>query len=142
MMERRDFIKNTCRICLLGASGVALADLAGCSPAGSKVVFKPDVTNNTVTVPLTMFAEKNLQIISPKKYPYEIAIEKSGANYKALLLRCTHFSNQLTPTGSGYLCTLHGSKFDHDGKVLNGPAEQPLQELRTEIIQDQLQIKL
>lgn len=129
-MHRKDFIKNACRICLLGAAGTAVIDLAGCSPAVGNAVLKPVVVNNLVTIPLSIFETSKFQIISPAKFAYEIAVEKKeNGTYKALLLRCTHYENQLMPTGNGFSCNAHGSKFDKEGKVIKGPAEHALKEL-------------
>lgn len=130
-MERRSFIKQTCRVCLLGAGGLMLADtISSCSPAVANKLSSPAVINNQVQIPLSLFEKQHIVIVSPAKYPYEIAVEKSGGTYKALLLRCTHYDNQLTPTGSGYTCSLHGSTFDVEGAVVKGPAEKHLKELQ------------
>lgn len=143
-MQRRSFIKGACRICLLGAAGAAIAsDLSSCSPALAKTTFKPAVKNNQVEVPLSMFETQAIQVISPDKYEFEIAVEKKQDNtYNALLLKCTHYSNQLTTTGSGYFCSLHGSKFSKTGEVQRGPADQPLQQLKTQIVNNNLLIQL
>ena len=143
-MQRRDFLKGACKICLLGAAVTNVtADLSSCSPKMVGNTFKPAVNNNQVEVPLSMFENQPFQVISPAKYEYEIAVEKKPDNtYKALLLKCTHYQNQLTTTGNGFTCSLHGSKFDKEGNVLKGPAENPLQELKTQIIKDNLLIHL
>ena len=146
-MQRRDFLKGACRICLLGAAGATVVDIASCSPAVGNSIFKPDIVDNTVTVPLALFDQKSFGVISPNKYPYEVAIEKKeDGNYIALLLQCTHYDNQLTPTGNGFTCSLHGSKFSLDGSVLKGPAEAPLKYLKitktnTDLIIGLLKIK-
>lgn len=144
-MERRVFLKGACRICLLGAAvATVAADLSSCSPkiAGSNA-FKPEVKDNLVEVPLSMFEKQPFQVISPDKYEYEISVEKKAGNsYKALLLKCTHYQNQLTTTGNGFICSLHGSKFDIEGNVTKGPAENSLQELKTQIIKENLIIHL
>ena len=142
-MQRRNFIKSACRICLLGATAATSIDLAGCSPGVANSVFKPDITDNNIQVPLNIFDKTSLQIISPKKYPYEVAIEKKqDGTYKALLLKCTHYANQLTPTGNGFTCNAHGSRFDKEGKVLKGPAAEPLPQLQTAITEQYLSIHL
>ena len=142
-MQRRDFLKGACRICLMGAAGAAVIDLAGCSPAIANNVFAPPVIDNSVQVPLHIFDTKPLQIISPKQYAYEVAVEKQAdGTYKALLLKCTHYANQLIPTGNGFTCNAHGSRFDKEGKVVKGPAEQSLKQLQTTITDQNLFIHL
>ena len=143
-MQRRSFIKGACRICLLGATAASIgADLASCSPAAGTNVFKPVVIDNSIEIPLSLFDAHSFRIISPEKFQYEIAVEKKAAdNYKALLLRCTHHDNQLMSTGNGFTCNLHGSKFDKEGNVLNGPAETALKQLHTQIVKTNLVIQL
>jgi Rieske Fe-S protein len=129
-MQRRDFLKGACRICMLGTAGAALTDLAACSPATGNILHKPDVINNTIEVSTGIFDNKPLQVISPKNYPYEIAVQKTlDGNYMALLLQCTHYENQLMPAGKGFTCNVHGSRFNSEGKVLKGPAAAPLKQL-------------
>ena len=146
-MQRRDFIKGTCKFCLLGAAGFAVA-LEACSPKTGAAVaekLKPiQSQGNTALVPLSNIGtDKEYHIIAVEKYPYEIAVQQKQDNtYKAILLMCTHYDNALMPTGNGYSCNVHGSRFSKDGKVLNGPAEQPLIELKTEIQSGNLLIHL
>ena len=119
------------------------ADLSSCSPKTAANTFRPPVNNNQVEVPLSMFETKPFLVVSPAKYQFEIAIEKKQDNtYKALLLKCTHQDNQLTITGNGYTCNMHGSKFNKAGSILKGPAELPLQQLKTQIINNNLLIHL
>ena len=129
---------------MLGATAASIgADMASCSPASGSTVFKPVINDNMIEIPLSLFDSKSFRIISPEKFQYEIAVEKKDADtYKALLLRCTHHDNQLISTGNTYTCTLHGSKFDKQGKVLNGPAENPLKQLHTQISKTNLLIHL
>ncbi|MDQ6761582.1 MAG: Rieske (2Fe-2S) protein [Bacteroidota bacterium] len=141
-MERRNFIKSTCNICLLGATGIFAIQLPGCSPA-SFPVFKADVNDKKIAVPLSLFDKSSLQIVRPKHMLYDIAVQKNEDNtYITLLLLCTHLQNQLTITGSGYTCPLHGSQFDKNGNVRKGPAERPLQRFDTNISDDNLIIQI
>ncbi|MDR3714048.1 MAG: Rieske (2Fe-2S) protein [Puia sp.] len=141
-MERRAFIKSSCNGCLLAASGLLLSRLAAsCSPAFP--VFKTEVINGEIQLPLTALGSSGFQIVRPKGWYYDIAVrKKEDASYEALLLKCTHQDNQLTPSGSGYGCTLHGSQFDKDGRVTKGPAEHPLQSYTTTLTRDQLIINI
>jgi Rieske Fe-S protein len=142
-MQRRDFLKDTCRVCLLGAAGAALADIAGCSPAAGTAITKHEVINNKVAIAVASFDQKPLQIISPEKYPYEIAVEKKqDGTYKALLLKCTHYENELVPAGGGYSCNSHGSRFDKEGRVLKGPASSALIQLQTTVSNTEIIIHL
>ncbi len=132
-MERRNFIKTSCRLCLLGSAGFLLTQLESCAPATGNAIFKTEVINNQVEVPLNLFDKNPLQFVRIKGWYFDIAVQKKQNEFTALLLQCTHQSNQLTATGSGYTCSLHGSKFDKDGNVTNGPAEEPLKKYKTTI---------
>lgn len=46
--------------------------------------------------------------------------------FVALLTRCTHRGCQVDPQGARLVCPCHGSEYDLDGAVLEGPAERPL----------------
>ena len=98
-----------------------------------KNTFKTSVKDNQVTVPLSLFDSQPFQVISPEKFQYEIAVEKKPDNtYAALLLKCTHYQNQLTVTG----------KFDKAGNVIRGSEELSLEKLDTRIIKNNLLIHL
>src|SRR5262249_19358406 len=130
-MERREFIRSSCSICILSASSYFLPALTGCSPKYS--VFKTDIVNKKIVMPLTMFDASHLQFVRPKGWYFDIAVERKEANiYTALLLQCTHQENQLTAAGdNGYYCSLHGSRFDKDGRVRKGPAQKSLERYNT-----------
>ncbi len=137
-MERRNFIKSTCNICLLGASGFFAAQLPGCSPA-SYSIFKTEAIDKKVTVPLNLFDKSPFQIVRPKKIFYDIAVQKKeDKSYSAIQLLCTHQQTQLTVTGNRYTCSLHGSQFDKNGNVRKGPAEKPLLHFKTVISDENL----
>lgn len=131
-MERRKFISSSCKICLLGAAGYSLTQLVGCATVSS--VYKTAITNGAVNVPLMLFDKSTLQIVRPNGWFFNVAVQKNADNsFTALLLQCTHQENQLTPTGAGYHCSLHGSDFDKQGNVRKGPAEQPLHRFQTSV---------
>lgn len=140
-MQRREFLRSSCNICILGAAGFVLPKLTGCSPA--LAVYKTSVVNKQVRVPLTMFTTQSTQIIRPAGWYYDIAVEKRPDNtYKALLMQCTHQENQLTKTGNGFSCSLHGSQFDKDGNVRKGPAEDALTQYKTYTVSEHLIIEI
>ncbi len=125
-MERRDFIKSSCNACLLVAAGWMLPALSGCGP-GAYQVFNTEVKEDRINVPLDSFAKGPLLLVRPKGWYYSIAVRKKEDNsYTALLLKCTHQDNQLTAAADGFSCSLHGSAFNKDGRVVKGPAERAL----------------
>ncbi len=137
-MQRRTFLKDSCTVCLLGAAGYVLPQLAGCKTA-SYAVYKTPVVGKSVVVPLSLFDAAPTRFVRPAGWYRDIAVQKKDDNtYQALLLECTHQENALTPTGSGFHCSLHGSDFDKDGRVRKGPAAQPLTRYQTSIDQNNL----
>ncbi len=140
-MQRRNFLSSSCKICLLGAAGFSLIQMGSCSPAAA--VYKTAITNGELNVPLSFFEKSSLQIVRPNGWFYDVAVQKNQDNsYTALLLQCTHQDNQLTPTSSGYHCSLHGSDFDKQGNVRKGPAELPLHHFKTSINGNMLNVHI
>jgi Rieske Fe-S protein len=121
-------------------SGALMGALSSCS---TLPVYETTILNKQVLVPASLFAKGNLQIVQPKSYYYNIALNKEAdGTYTALLLKCTHADNQLNVTGNGYRCSLHGSAFNSEGQVTNGPAERPLKKLKTELTNEHIIIYL
>jgi Rieske Fe-S protein len=140
-LERRKFLESACKACLFAGAGFLISDLTACS-SSVKIIRLP-VTQDTVRMPISVFAAEPLQIVRPEGWLYNIAIRKSTADqYEALLMECTHQQNQLLANANGFKCTLHGSQFNINGQVIKGPAERPLKKYSTGLEQDQLVIQL
>ena len=60
------------------------------------------------------FPEKKVQIVSTEE------------GLGAISLVCTHLGCLVAESEEGFRCPCHGSRFDHQGKVLAGPAPRPL----------------
>lgn len=139
-MQRRDFLKTTCSYCLAAGGGLLTASLSSCA---SLPLLDATVVDNAITVPRSAFADSDFQILRPNNLLFDIALRKeTGGEFRALVLQCTHASNQLTPTGDGYTCAAHGSTFDREGRVTHGPAQLPLRELPVEQTQDAIVVHL
>jgi Rieske Fe-S protein len=54
----------------------------------------------------------------------------------AYSLVCTHLGCTVAENGAEFDCPCHGSRFDENGAVLAGPAQNPLRNLRVEILED------
>lgn len=104
-----------------------LPTLDGCSPSSS--IFQTSVNpGGIIEVPENQIKDTKLKIIRPAGWQYNIALhKKEDGSLAALLLRCTHMDNQLAQASGGYICHLHGSRFNMDGKVIKGPAEKNLE---------------
>jgi cytochrome b6-f complex iron-sulfur subunit len=58
-------------------------------------------------------------------------------NYTALSLTCTHLGCTVeADEEDGFSCPCHGSRYNRDGLVLQGPAQKPLRALRVELQED------
>jgi Rieske Fe-S protein len=127
-------------MCLAVGAGMVIGSLSSCA---TLPVYKTVTANNKISVPVSLFTQNNFQIIQPKDFYYNIGLRKEpDGTYTALLLRCTHADNQLTAMDNGFKCNLHGSAFDKEGKVTQGPAEHALKRYPTEVVSDQIIIHL
>ena len=72
----------------------------------------------------------------------DILLVKNENVYKALYLKCTHEGIGLATTNKNIVCPAHGSMFDFNGNVLKEPALRPLQEFKTETVNDNIIIHL
>jgi len=132
-MERREFLRTSCNLCLSGAAVMVLPGLTACSPA-SYNVYKTNIVDRQLHVPLDLFSKSPFQVVRPKGWYYDIAVTKKEDN--------TYEENQLTLNGNGYRCSLHGSQFDKNGKVTKGPAELPLERYQTHLTNNELVIEI
>ena len=140
-MERKEFIKTTCNFCLLGAASLMIPSLVGCSPTQN--VFKTVVNNKQIKVPLQLFDKEDLQMVRPKGFEFDIAVQKNkDGNFIALLMQCTHADNEVQSSQNGFICNAHGSQFDANGKVLKGPAALNLKQYKTSINNNNLIISI
>lgn len=142
-MERREFLKSSCNVCLMLTAGLILPMLPGCGPAAYQVIHS-EIRNDQIEIPLSSFTQQSpLQLVRPNGWLYAIAVRKKEDNtWSALLLKCTHQDNQLTASGSGFSCSLHGSAFNTAGTVTKGPAERPLKQYPVTADQANLTIHL
>ena len=127
-VTRRDFLK-------LASS--AILTVAGLLGLGGLFRF---LDAQTEPSPQTDF-----DLGSPDKYPLDsrtvlpdvpALLVHSQAGFSALSLVCTHLGCTVEAKPEGFACPCHGSRFDPNGKVTRGPADQPLHSLRVEITPD------
>ena len=139
-MERREFLRKSCSLCMALGGRLVVSQLSSCSPLP---IYDTVMNGNKIVVPLSLFIENDFQIIRPKNFEYDIALRKlDERSYRAILLRCTHADNQLTYSGGGYYCNAHGSAFDKQGRAMRGPAQRSLQQLKTQIVDNDILVFL
>ena len=129
-MERRNFIKNTCKACLgVACSATVLTMLESCA---SLPVYKTKPENGVMVVPIEQFAQTNMVLARTSQLDYDVLVMKrEDGTYKALYMRCSHQDQPLNATNTGLYCTTHGSTFDLDGNVTKEPASKPIRSFKT-----------
>ena len=124
-MERREFLKNTCLVCLAAGGGSSILSLVSCAALPA---VNGDLVGGAVRIPVSAFSAGSMLIVQVPELPFDLALRRDGSgHFAAYLLRCTHADAQLTPSGDSFRCNLHGSRFDLDGKVRKGPASKDLE---------------
>lgn len=63
----------------------------------------------------------------------QAAILHTGDGFTAFSLECPHLGCLVEPREDGYYCPCHGSRFELDGNVIKGPANQPLTGLQLQV---------
>lgn len=127
-ISRKDFLKKTA---LLSGSMIllpAMETLTGCSASGelSKVTVSPEgVIKYKITGRLKNPGDGELLELV-KTDSKILLIKKQGNTFTALNPVCTHRGCELIKRKDFLECPCHGSEFDLNGKVLKGPADDPL----------------
>ena len=133
-MERSEFLK------LLGSGTILVC--AGCMEACSS---KSDPAPTNITFTLDLSLPENAALTSAGG-----ALTKSGVivarlsttEFTAVSVICTHEGTSVNYVSGqqSFLCPNHGSKFDKNGAVVNGPAAKPLKKYSTELTGNNLRI--
>ncbi|MBI2429113.1 MAG: Rieske (2Fe-2S) protein [Ignavibacteriales bacterium] len=141
-MNRKEFLIS-CGYGCLGLNGIA-ALLQGCSPVN---YLYAETENNVVRISRSEFGtNENIAryiIVKTSGLQYPFALYRfSDSEFTALLLQCTHQGTELNVNGDIITCPAHGSEFKNSGRVLHGPAEEPLQSYRITTDQNNIYIHL
>ncbi len=114
---------------MIGASGCARYVLRGVVEEDKIRIPKADVTAKPFVVVET----------ASLRYPIYVAADSTG-QWKALGLRCTHRGCEVQPGETLLICPCHGSEYNRDGTVVQGPAENPLQQFKVTVDENHLTI--
>lgn len=146
MMDRRQFVKKTCGLCLGGPLVAGI--LSSC---GSTHYVNGTMEPSGISVPPTEFISSKgtattflpYIIVRNDNLEYPICLYRFSENeYSALLMKCTHQGTELQVFGDQLHCPAHGSEFTNKGQVSQGPAENGLRTFRVFLLQEKILIEL
>jgi Rieske Fe-S protein len=95
---------------------------------------RPVAKRELVSTPLNSIPTEGALIFREER----VAIARGRDGIYAFSLVCTHLGCTVSVTAEGIFCPCHGSRFDHEGKVVRGPATRPLERLNAEVRGDRL----
>jgi Rieske Fe-S protein len=146
-MDRKTFLRN-CGVACLGA-GYMMSFLESC---GSTRRIQAPIQGSDLVVAESEFkvTKKNgvqylrAIILNNDQLQYPICLFRSHetAQYTALLMQCTHQGTQLQLFGDKFQCPAHGSEFDNQGHVQQGPAETDLRSFPVTVENQLIKISL
>ena len=125
-MDRRKFLKHTAIVSV----GVAV-QTAGCSSSIRAIKMEMPARGEWITVIYTDYKELEkvggaIQINVENKNEPIILMRSSEGRFHALSPICTHLGCEVKAVKTGFRCPCHGSSYDEEGQVVNGPAREDL----------------
>lgn len=127
-MNRRRFLHQGMAV----ATGCACATLGGCTTLNPNAKPITAAAADDGRMPLGKAAAlgvgDQLKVTVPGVADPVLVARVSETEVKAISIACSHFGSEieLALAESQFRCTNHGSLFDYQGKVLEGPASDPL----------------
>jgi len=116
--NRRKFVKTTST--LAGAGSCGLFPLVGCT---SVKYVSGELKEDALVIDKAQWEDSEFVLVKNPALSAPIFVKYTGQGYVALFLECTHKKCEVRPNSRSLKCPCHGSEFDHQGKVLSGPAE-------------------
>lgn len=141
-MDRRNFVKKTCSICMaISGAGIVLSQIESCGTPAAMVKTNSD--KNKILIDITSLdASKPYYIVRDSNLEYDVLLLKKEEQYLAFYMQCTHENNPVHYNGNQFYCSAHNSKFDATGKPFEGPASQPLKQFLVTKKDNKIQINL
>lgn len=137
-MDRRDFLRNSCRACAAIALVPALASLESCASTNALAV-----ENGVLSVPKDTLGDGTTAIVNGQGLANKLlVVRRADGTYTALELLCPHKQGPLKEVKGGLECNWHHSRFDLEGTVLNGPAKADLRAFPVEDAGKMLRVRV
>ena len=132
-LNRRDFIKSSFKTIAIGTVALSALDITGLIARASD---KFEETTSEKTINLSDYPDLQSAggyAIVAKRV---IVIRVSQSKFISLNLTCTHKHCEVEYDGESFECPCHGSQYDKNGKVTQGPAEHNLKSYKTQYNSD------
>lgn len=129
---RREFIRSSLGVAI---AAPCAAMLAGCASLLTRTITPVDGTLRLALVQYPELSQRggSLRVLpAGSAGPIYIFVRDTG-QFVVLSSICTHLTCTVELQGARLVCPCHGSAFDRDGAVLQGPAASPLSRYRSEI---------
>ncbi len=129
-IDRRDFLNGIAASALgIAAVGAAVVTIRYLSP---NVLFEPP-TSFRIGTP-DNFAKNSVTLIADQ----QVYIISTAMGFSAMSAICTHLGciTQWKPEMDLIACPCHGSRYNKDGQVVNGPAPRPLPHFAMKLMPD------
>jgi Rieske Fe-S protein len=145
-MDRKGFMKIIGGGCFCGSALTTLVN--SCTAAR---MIRGKIVGDELVVDLKNFyvesgGERNFRnyiIVGNDQLKYPVCVYRFNQNeYTALWMRCTHQGNELQVFGDKLQCPAHGSEFNNQGAVQNGPADKALRTFPVVVDKSQIRISL
>ncbi len=125
-LKRREFISRSLKTVAAGSVALSVIDIR-------KLLASEPLSGEGIQKVINLSEYPDLgsvggsAMISSKV----IVIRTGASKFLALNITCTHKKCDTEFDGSGFACPCHGSTYDKNGKVTNGPAKKNLKSYKT-----------
>lgn len=129
-MDRKEFLFS------LGKGAIAVCGACYLASCSSDSPTSPQNSNVDLTLDLSLTENSALSAVGGYTIKNGIIIVKTGAtSFTAVSAACTHEGTTLVydKNNSRFHCNNHGSNFNLEGTVINGPASKALAKYKTEL---------
>lgn len=146
-MDRKEFIK-ACGMACVASLGISTL-LQSC--ASAHYYASNELSGEYLKVSTTEFTQdkkgqpinRKYVLVKSEKLQFPIYLYKlSDSDYSALWMECSHQGAELSAQGEFLTCPSHGSEFDKNGTVTQGPAQKNLRKFKTKIESEFIYIHL
>jgi cytochrome b6-f complex iron-sulfur subunit len=122
--NRRDFLIKGAKTIAVGALALSSFDILKLIAASKDTTYEESTSKRVINISdFPSLANVGGYAMITEKV---IIIHKSSSKFIALNISCTHKNCDVEYNGDGFDCPCHGSTFDKNGKVIEGPATKNL----------------